>query len=141
VAKGYSTPEEFDIFEAVFRHQFQTFISESNGLPYDYFFVAIPTNQDPPPGVLMRFAGNSPPVEPVSASAIEELGSQGVSHKIHGGRGVIFHVTKIRRLDDATAQVEGGFYMGNLGGLECSYRLEQRGGRWVVADRRVLYTS
>jgi hypothetical protein len=141
MAKDTSPSEQLDILEAVFHHQFQTFISESNGLPYDYFFVSIAMSQDPPQGLLARFAGNSPPVEPQSASKIAELGSGEVSHKIHGGRGVIFHVTKIRRLDNATAQVEGGFYMSNRGGLECSYRLEHREGRWVVADRRVLYTS
>ncbi len=126
--------EELDILEAVFRYQFAYHFSIRSADHYDCIFLSLPGKQDPPAAFLSRFAGQSPLVEPASSAAPEPW--DGIRDRVTGGRGVLFHVNRLRWIDDKAVEVDGGHYECSLGASDALYQVERRSGAWVVVSRR-----
>ena len=128
--------QELDILESVYRYQFEHNFSGRSSASFDYVFLSrgssSSVNNDPPAELLARFAGNTPPVEPVSASEIGKDGGTGVTLKYLGGRGIIFRLDQVRWIDGETVDVDGGYYVSSRGSSGNTYRAKLQGGRWVV---------
>ena len=119
-----------DVREAVFRYQFDTNRS-ALGSDADFYFLAYGDDGDPPPAFMARFANHVPPVEPISEAIIEP--ETGVRHRETGGQGLVFRITTVCWLNDMLAEVQGGYYEGNLSASWGAYRVVRQGDRWVVS--------
>lgn len=131
----------WDVREAVFRHQFEDNASGGQR-SVAYYFLAWgnPTErEDPPAKFLERFEGHTPRVVPVSKSTVAEDSS--VVHRDDGKRGLIFQITDLRWIDQTTAEVQGGYYEGNVSASGNLYRVEKQGDGWVVTEDRMLWIS
>jgi hypothetical protein len=113
------------IYEAVFRHQFE---SNSSGMKSaaPAYFLSI-EGRDPPADLLNRFAGNQPPVRPGSEYQM--------------GLGLLFHVDGIREIDPATIEVDGGYHEAELSSSGNTYRVQRRGGSWIVISDEMHWIS
>jgi hypothetical protein len=134
---------EPDILESVFRYQFEHNSSGHKPLDFDYFFLSLAEAKDPPKdppaGLLARFKGHVPPVEPVSLADADARPHSGVRHKLKGGRCMLLFLGRIRWLDDDTVEVEGGYQAGCRS--ENTYRTERRNGAWVVVSDTLHWIS
>ena len=117
--------------EAVFRYEFDHNPS-ALGSNADFYFLAFGDDEDPAPVFMARFANHTPPVEPISAALIEA--KTGVRHRRTGGRGIVFRITRVSWLNDELAEVQGGYYEGNLSASQGLYRVVWQGDRWVVSQ-------
>lgn len=126
--------EELDILEAVFRYQFAHHFSIRSPDFYEYIFLSLPGNQDPPAPFLSRFAGQVPPVEPASAAAADRW--MGIHDKENGDRGILFRVNSLRWIDDCAVEVDGGHYESSRDASDTLYQVERRSGAWVVVSHR-----
>jgi hypothetical protein len=93
--------ENQDICEVVFRYQFKhnASVAQQNTNTIVIF------KQDPPDEFLARFTDNTPPVKKGSDFA--------------KGKGLVFSIGSINRIDENTAQVNGGFYHITFGMSPC----------------------
>jgi hypothetical protein len=130
--------DRLEVFEAVFRHQFDKNASAGQR-NVDYFFLALEGGADPPPEFLARFKDEKPIVLPASMATASA--AAGVKHKDRGGRGLIFSVTSIAWLDGDTAEVEGGYYEGGLSASGNTYRVQRVDGAWKVTGDRMKWIS
>jgi hypothetical protein len=117
--------ENLDICEAVFRYQFKHNASFAQQNADAYFIMIF--KQDPSDKFLARFTGNTPPVRKGSAFAI--------------GRGLIFSIGSINRIDENTAQVYGGIYEAGLSSSGNLYTVVRKSGKWVVAKDEMQWIS
>lgn len=131
----------WDVREAVFRHQFEDNASgQQQSVAYYFLALGNPTErEDPPPEFLKRFEGHTPKVVPVSQSTAAD--NSAVIHQDDGKRGLIFQITNLQWIDETTAEVQGGYYEGNVSASGNLYRVEKRGDEWVVTDDRVMWMS
>ena len=110
------TDDELDVFEAVFRYQFNHNESGAQQKAPAYFLSI--KGKDPDAAFLRRFRGNRPPV---AAGSEFEVGD-----------GLKFDVSSLKWLGDDAAEVGGGYYEGNLSSSASSYRLVRKDKKWVV---------
>ncbi len=128
---------ENDIREAVFRYQFKH--NKSGGQQsVDYYFLDLGP-EGATPEFMARFDGHSPTVLPVSKATASP--SEGVSHKDHGGRGLILKVGAIQWIDERTVDVEGGYYEAGLSASGNTYRVEWTSGKWTVTNDTMHWIS
>ncbi|MFT3788752.1 MAG: hypothetical protein QM770_21715 [Tepidisphaeraceae bacterium] len=130
-------PEYLNVLEAVFRFQFDHNASGARR-KVDYFFLTL-DRSDPPADLLARFKDDAPRVLP--ASLAKASAGEGVKHKDLGGQGLIFNITSIAWLDANTADVQGGYYEAGLSASGNTYRVERRGGKWVVTHNKMHWIS
>jgi hypothetical protein len=116
---------ELDIFEAVFRHQFEDNASAVQQKAAAYFLVI--RDEDPSPEFLARFAGHQPPVRPGSEFEV--------------GKGLQFRVESLEWLDDGGVKVTGGYYEASLSASGNVYTLEPDGEEWEVTDDEMEWIS
>ncbi len=133
---GTNSAEELDILEAVFRYQFEHNMLGAGALGrLDHLFLALgpeSAHVDPPAELLARFAGHSPPIEPVSAA---DRSGGGAYHRTSRGRGVIFRVERLRPIESGCFDVDGGYFSNGKSASGNTYRVRLRKGSWtVVAD-------
>ncbi len=132
--------QELDILEAVFRYQFDHNASSATALgTADFYFLSLEEHRDPPPELLTRFNGHSPPVEPVSSA--DPDASFGVKHKQKGGQGIILRLESVRWIDDNTVEVDGGYYEASRSASGNTYRAERRDGGWIVVSDAMHWIS
>ena len=131
--------QELDLMESVFRHHLELHTSASRMQPvYDYVFLSLEKGRDPPPELLARFAGNIPPIEPVSCA---DNGWYGVRHREKGGTCIVLQLTRIHWLDGSTAEVEAGWRRANRSAGGATYRVERRDGTWTIVSRLNVWAS
>lgn len=118
--------EILQVFETLFRHQFQRNASAVQQNAKGYFLTI--DQQDPTPEFLTRFAGHVPPVRKGSEFAVEQ-------------EGVLFRVGAVKWIDDSTVEVHGGYYEGELSSSKNVYRLVRKDGKWVVERDQMLSIS
>ena len=147
------SPDFLDVIEAVFRYQFDHNVSgrqrtansfflclgrfhfEPNPFPFPATGPATAPvrsaviGQDPPPALIARFAGEIPPVFPISMAVITD---HRLSHQSTGGTGLIFQVLTIEWLDQDTANVTGGYWEGLMSSSFTTYQAHRENGKWVV---------
>ena len=116
---------EFDICEAVFRHQFEHNASAAQQGAAAYFLTL--RKQDVSAEFLARFAGNGIPVRP--GSEFEE------------GKGLQFRVDSIEWQDDGGVKVNGGYYEAGMSSSGNVYTLERDGEQWEVTDDKMEWIS
>lgn len=117
--------ENLDICEVVFRYQFKHNASVVQQNANAYFILIF--KQDPPDKFLARFTDNTPPVRKGSDFAI--------------GKGLVFSIGSINRIDENTAQVYGGFYEAGLSSSGNLYTVVRKNGKWVVAKDEMQWMS
>jgi hypothetical protein len=123
--------DEFEITEAVFRHQLDH--DEPARMPrtFDFVLLSLSELHNPPPDLVARFSDQAPPVDSVSELRID--GQRGIHHKTRPGRGIILIMKSLRRLAPNRFEVEG-----ELRRDGCStghrYLVERRGDSWIVAS-------
>ncbi|MDP6452019.1 MAG: hypothetical protein QF898_01815 [SAR202 cluster bacterium] len=125
-----------DIREAVFRYQFEHFWSFIP--PPEFYFLSIEgrsrySDKDPDDAFMSRFNGHQPKVVKVSQVAAEVV-MAGVTHKVTGGRGLIFRVTKITWITGSEVMVEGEIYGSGVSRAGHEYRVVLDNGIWTVIE-------
>ena len=122
--------DRLDVMEAVFRHQFDDFTGPR--ARSDYVFLLVVSGQtkaDPPAEVMKRLT----PSLKVLPASLATTGRDGrVTHKDLGGHGVILGIGSIKWITKDLAEVGGGFHEAPPSGSGNTYRVERRGGKWVV---------
>jgi hypothetical protein len=121
---------DLDVLETVFRYQLEHNASDLSE-PGSYF-LELAESHDPPPELLARFAGNSLPVEPLSAA--EPDISPRVHHKGQSDDDVILYLKSLSWIDDHTVELDGGCYPASSSWSRNTYRAERRDGKWVVVS-------
>ncbi len=114
-----------DIAEATFRHQFTHNASGQQQKSSAYCLTLF--GKDPDAGFLARFKDHKPPVQ---------KGSEFVE-----GKGLKFHISKIKRISASKVEVSGGYYEGGLSSSGNTYLLELKDGKWIVAEDKMLWIS
>ena len=117
--------ENLDICEAVFRYQFNHNASVVQQNAKAYFIMIL--KQDPSDVFLARFKGNTPPVRKGSEFAI--------------GKGLIFCIRSINRIDENIVRVFGGFYEAELSSSVNIYTVVRKNGQWVVEKDEMQWIS
>ena len=128
---------ELDVIEATFRFQLEEYAQHATR--FDYIFLELARNQDPPAELLARFAGHTPPVVPISQSKPDKW--LGPHHKSDDGKGFILGVTSVRWIDVDTAEVKGGYHRGNRGSSWHTFEARRREGKWVIVSDRTYAAS
>lgn len=114
-----------DVYEAVFRYQFEHNGSKTGAAAAGYFLSI--DGADPSAAFLARFAGNAPPVH--GASEFDE------------GDGIAFRVAGYDVLGPDGVEVPGGYYEDPHTGSGNLYRVVRDGAGWrVEADQRLWGT-
>jgi hypothetical protein len=83
--------------------------------------------QDPPDKFLARFSGNTPPVRKGSDFAI--------------GKGLVFGIGSIDRINENTAQVYCGYYETGSSSSGNLYTVVRKNDKWVVAKDEKQWIS
>jgi hypothetical protein len=134
--------QELDILEAVFRYQFEHNASVGTQTKQaKHLYLALGSARapiDPPAELLARFAGNSPPVEPVSAA---DLSGLSVRHKTDGEPGVIFRIERLRPVQSEVFDVDGGYWEAGESSSGNTYRVRLRQGSWTVTAAKMWWIS
>ena len=121
---------EADVWEAVFRYQFEYNTAHSGGYHHTYF-LSIRNGEDPDLDFMERFRRHVPRVEPVSESTKSGSRYAHVIHRESGRTGIIFWAASVEWVTDHIAEVEGGYHEAALSASGDTYRVERRG-RWFV---------
>ena len=130
--------QEVDIQEAVYRYQFEHNASSATAMgEVDVYFLRGPDGADPSPDLLERFSGHVPLVAPAS----ERASSDEVTHEESGGQGIELRIDEIRWLDDGRAEVDGGYWEGNLSASGSTYEVEKVDGGWTVVQESFFWIS
>ena len=140
---GCSGPaSEMNVVEAVFRHQMATNASALQARVLCLKLETMQGSTDPPAELLQRFGGHTAPVRPLSQCHIGngDEGSQ-VYDNATGQTGIILSVSAVNCTLFGRCTVKGGHYQANLGASGNIYTLHKRGGRWQVAQERMLWIS
>ncbi len=135
--QGRLSPRDLDVLEAVFRYQMEHNASSPGAR--DCYFLELADKHDPPPALLARFVGSSPPVEPLSAADPELYPS--VHHKGKTDHGVILRLRSLSWIDDDTVELDGGYYQASLSSSGNTYRAVRRDGKWVVVSDKMRWIS
>lgn len=128
---------EADIYEAVFRHQFDHNASGQQKNANVYCLSVGEANVDPTSELVERFAGNIPPVRKASECAVKG----GVADRRSGKQGLMFRVTNIIWMSSRVVMVSGGYYEGVLSASGNTYTVEQLNGKWVVTKDHIGWIS
>lgn len=129
--------KEDAVREAVFRYQFEH-NSSGQQQKAGVFFLSVGKDTDPSKALLARFEGHAPPVEKVSDSTPK---GGGIVDKKTGKQGVIFKVTSIKWINETEAEVEGGYYEGNLSASGNVYQVIYEKENWVVKKDTMKWIS
>lgn len=118
------TAAEPEIFEAIFRYQFD---HNASGIQKkaDRYCLSLPGEKSPDAAFLQRFAGHQPPV--LAADECER----------RSGKSLFFRINKLDWHKDNEAWVRGGYFEGNLSSSVESYRVLLKDGKWVVVGARM----
>jgi hypothetical protein len=134
---------EDQVREAVFRYQFTHNASGQKDRAPVYFLSLDSEGEkeprDPSPALMARFAQHKPRVEPRSHAKVSF--DKGVVHRETGESGLVFRVTAITFVGADAAVVEGGYYEANMSSSGNTYRVERKGGVWVVTDDKMVWIS
>jgi hypothetical protein len=117
--------QALDIAEATFRYQFKNNASAAQQKADAYYLSLF--GKDPSAKFLKRFEGHKPPVK---------MGSE-----FEIGKGLKFRVARIKRLDETTVEVSGGYYEAGLSSSGCTYTVKLKGAKWVVTKRVLNWIS
>jgi hypothetical protein len=128
---------EDDIFEAVFRWQFEHNASGQQQKA-NVYFLKIGEKGDPSDVFMRRFAEHKPPVRKVSACTAN---TEGVSDKKTGEKGLIFRVESMKWKSDTEVDVKGGYYEAGLSGSGNTYTLKKGKGKWNVINDKMHWIS
>jgi hypothetical protein len=118
------TDAEPDIYEAVFRYQFDHNASAIQGRAAKYC-LSLPEEKMPSATFLQRFAGNHPPV--AAADQCERKSAQDL----------FFRIQHLDWRKDHEVWVRGGYWEGNLSASTELYRVLNENGKWVVTGARM----
>jgi hypothetical protein len=118
------TAAEPEIFEAVFRYQFD---HNASGIQKqaERYCLSLPGEKSPDAVFLQRFAGHQPPV--LTADECER----------RSGKSLFFRINKLDWHRDNEVWVRGGYFEGNLSSSIESYRVLFKNGKWVVEGARM----
>ena len=124
-AKNSRPNEYWDVCEAVFRYQFGHNASGAQQRAKAYFLSVGGT--DPPAKFLRRFERHRPLVKPGSQFKV--------------GAGLQFRIGSFKWTGETTAEVEGGYYEGNLSSSGNTYRVQKTDSGWKVKGRIMSWIS
>lgn len=133
---SFSALADIDLLEAVYRHQIATNASGQQRNAGVYCLELIEprgVSSDPPPKLMARFAGATPPIVPVSQCRIgSDMDGNRVTHVATGRSGLIVKISSAICPRSAHCVVEGGYYEANLSASGNSYVVERSRGTWQV---------
>jgi hypothetical protein len=107
--------EEWDICEAVLRHQIYHSAAAGRGTATAYMEVQ---GCNPTSAFLSRFRGHQPPVK--------------AGWRFYRGSGVLYRIDGIKRTGEDSADVYGGYYEGHMSASGNTYYVVRKDGKWVV---------
>ena len=131
------TTDANGVYEAVLRHQFDKNASGQQQTVKTYF-VEI-EGADPASDFLARFSDIGPHVKPASEGFYRS--DSAVFDKATKSTALLFRLKKIIWLNSNTAEVEGGYYEGNLSSSGNSYRVKRSNGKWIVESDTLKWIS
>jgi len=121
--------QEDDIREAVFRHKMKALSAP--------VYLAI-DGKDPDVQFMQRFVGNTPAVKRWSEGYYEKQPFPGWwRDRQSRKKGTQLFVNQIHWISPSRVEVPGGAYCGGLCGDFGVFRLEGKGGRWVVEEYKI----
>lgn len=135
---SFTTREQEDIREAVFRYQFQH-NSSIQGSGAAVYCLTIENNADPSDDFIKRFAGSKPPVRKASDCSADAY--KGTVEKATGKRGLIFRVRNIKCISPTRAEVVGGYFEDGLSASGNTYTVTKSKGRWRVSNTSMNWLS
>jgi len=124
-AKNSRPNEYWDVCEAVFRYQFGHNASGAQQRAKAYFLSVC--GSDPPAEFLRRFERHRPLVKPGSQFKV--------------GAGLQFRIGSFKWTGETTAEVEGGYYEGNLSSSGNTYKIQKTDAGWKVTGRTMSWIS
>jgi len=116
--------EEWDICEAVLRHQISNSAAGGRGTATAYVQVQ---GRNPTGAFLGRFRGLHLAVRPGS--------------RFSPGSGVLYRIGRIKRTGEDSAEVHGGYYEGSLSASGNTYYVFRKDGKWVVERDEMHWIS
>ncbi len=131
--------QEEDIYEAVFRWQFEHNVSGQQKTAQVYFVAVGEKYGDPSDEFMKRFAGNKPPVRKRSECSADV--GKGVLDKKTGERGLLFHVTRIKWKSETEVEAKGGYYEAGRSASGNIYTLKKNKGKWTVTNDKLVEIS
>jgi hypothetical protein len=134
-ANRFSSSDEDDIREAVFRYQFQHNASGQQRKAEVYFL----SSKDLSDEFMSRFRDNKPPVK--RSSQVTPRKFDGVKDKVSGKSGLIFYVGSIDWVGENEAKVEGGYFEASLSASGNVYELRRESGKWIVVKDEEKWIS
>ena len=105
-----------NVFEALFRYQFENNVSAEQQQAETYFLTI--KTRNPPSEFLKRFSGHTPPVKNGSEFGI--------------GKGLKFRIDGWEWISDDKIEVMGGYYEDVLSSSGSCYILLRKNGKWIV---------
>jgi len=127
--------QDDDVYEAVFRWQFDHNASAQQKNAKVYFLGVGEKANDPSDAFMKRFTDHKPPVRKASAS--HYVRGKGIVDKKTGDKGLAFRATSIKWLSDAEVEVRGGYYEAELSASGNTYTVRKEKGKWkVTKDKR-----
>ncbi len=123
---GTDRSAELDnVFEALFRHQFQHNASGDQQEAAAYFLSI--KNSDPSPEFMKRFCGHTPPVTNGS--------------EFQTGKGLNFRIDSWQWKSDNEIELTGGYYEAGTSSSGNRYVLARKDGQWVVESDEMEWIS
>ncbi|MFL5244891.1 MAG: hypothetical protein ACJ8FY_22545 [Gemmataceae bacterium] len=116
--------EEWDICEVVLRHQIFHSAAAGRGSATAYVEVH---GCNPTGAFLDRFRGHQPQVK--------------AGWRFSRGSGVLYRIDVIRRTGVDSAEVDGGYYEGNLSSSGNTYYVVRKDGKWVMEREEMHWIS
>lgn len=120
-----------DVFEAVFRYQF-----EHNGSSIkqnaETYYLSV-KDKEISDGFLKRFAGHSPPAKKGPAPETRERGEN--------RKTLMFRINSWKWISKTKIEVTGGYYHHGTSASGNRYTLAKQNGKWVVINVENLWVS
>jgi len=132
-----------DIMEAVIRHEIDEYLSSLRAYPNHRprcHFLSLRGKKDPSDAFVKRFANCGAAVKKFSQCHVTEDRGLVEDNLTHEG-GFIFTIESIKRVSPTEAEVESNAYGAPLAGSGYRDRVVRKGGKWVVAERKMLWIS
>lgn len=107
--------------------------------PNKVAFVSV-EKSDPTPQLLEKLRTRWPDLRPTTDSYLDEVGAS-VKDRLTNKDGVRYEIFEIRRIDENTVEVGGGYYSSNLGASGCDYKVHHETSNWIVAGKGDCWIS
>jgi hypothetical protein len=131
--------QENDIYEAVFRWQFEHNASGQQTNAKVYFLGVGEKATDPSDAFMKRFVDHKPPVRKASAS--HYVRGKGILDTKTGEQGLAFRALNIKWMSDDEVEIHGGYHEAEESSSGNTYTVKKESGKWKVIKDKMNWIS